>query len=313
MTQKTLHEWSKESLFAKAQVFAEAMAEDDDTDWKFGLWSTFTLEMLLRSAIASVSPVLIAEKEDWANLLYGLGLQPKKARFVPRSAMVTELLSRAEDLVPDFSREHANFCASHFARRNGEIHTGESPFENVGSSVWLPMFYSVCEILLKKIGESLKSLFGLETAKRAREDIDALRDETAKVVKGSMNAHKTIWNEKTEEERETAMAQAKTASLRHYGHRVKCPSCGSTALVQGKEAGEPKRTVDDDGIVERQVMKPEAFSCVACGLKIAGFSKLLAAGLGNTFISSSTYDAIECFNIDIEEKMRDMMGEDNNE
>jgi hypothetical protein len=39
-------------------------------------------------------------------------------------------------------------------------------------------------------------------------------------------------------------------------------------------------------------MKPEAFSCVACGLKIAGFSKLLAAGLGNTYILTSHYDAV---------------------
>lgn len=313
MTQKTNHEWSKEALFAKAQVFAESMAENDDTDWKLGLWSTFTLEMLIRSAIAAVSPVLLADKEDWANLLFALGNQPKKAKFVPKSAVITELLSRAEDLVSDFTREHANFCTSHFARRNSELHTGAFAFENAGAATWLPMFYAVCEILLKSIGESLDALFGPETAKRAREDIDALKDETAKSVKGAINAHKTVWEQKTEEERATATAQAATASLRHYGHRVTCPSCGATALIQGKAAGEPKRSVDDDGIYERQVMKPETFSCVACGLKIAGFSKLLAAGLGNTFISTSLYDAVEFFNIDIAERYRDMMGDDNNE
>lgn len=121
MTQKTNHEWSKEALFAKAQVFAESMAENDDTDWKFGLWSTFTLEMLIRSGVAAVSPILIADKEDWANFLFALGVQPKRAKFVPKSAVVTELLTRAEDLVPDFTREHVNFCASHFARRNNEL------------------------------------------------------------------------------------------------------------------------------------------------------------------------------------------------
>jgi hypothetical protein len=94
---------------------------------------------------------------------------------------------------------------------------------------------------------------------------------------------------------------------------VTCPACGSTALLQGKAAGEAKRTVEDDGIYERQVMKPEAFSCVACGLKIAGFSKLLAADLGNTYISTSHYDAAEFFEIDIEEQMRSMMEDDNNE
>lgn len=313
MTQKTNHEWSKDALFAKAQIFAESMADNNDSDWKFGLWSAFTLEMLVRSSVAAVSPSLIAENQDWANILYGLGGQPKRAKFVPKSAAVTELVSRAEELIPDFTREHANFCASHFARRNSEVHTGSFPFENVGSSTWLPTFYAVCEILLNSFGESLESLFGSDTAAQAREDIDALRDETAKSVKGTVNAHKTVWEQKSDEERTIATAQAQATSLRHYGHRVVCPSCGSTALLQGKAAGEAKRTVDDDGIYERQVMKPEAFSCIACGLKIMGFSKLLGAGLGNTYISTSHYDAVEFFDIDIEERARNMAEDDNNE
>lgn len=313
MTQKTNHEWSKEALFAKAQIFAESMAENDDSDWKLGLWSAFTLEMLVRCSVAAVSPTLIAENQDWANILYGLGVQPKRPKFVPKSAAVTELVSRAEELVIDFTREHASFCVSHFARRNSEVHTGNFPFVNVGSSKWLPSFYAACEILLNSIGESLESLFGRDTAAQAREDIDALRDETAKSVNGTIKAHKTVWEQKTDEERATATAQAQTASLRHYGHRVTCPACGSIALVQGKAAGEAKRTVDEDGIYERQVTKPEAFSCVACGLKITGFSKLLATGLGNTYVSTSHYDAVEFFEIDIEARARSLMEDDNNE
>jgi hypothetical protein len=139
MTQKTSHEWSKEALFAKAQLFVESMAENADSEWKFGLWSAFALEVLVKGAISAVSPVLIADKDDWANLLYAIGAQPMKPKFVPKSAQITELLSRAEGLVPDFSREHANFCASHFARRNTEVHSGGFSFANVGSAMWLPM------------------------------------------------------------------------------------------------------------------------------------------------------------------------------
>lgn len=67
------------------------------------------------------------------------------------------------------------------------------------------------------------------------------------------------------------------------------------------------------GIVERQVMQPESFSCVACGLKIAGYSKLLASGLGDTYISTSHYDALEYFEVDLDEHIRSMMEDDNNE
>jgi hypothetical protein len=313
MTQKSAHEWSQEALFAKAQLYAEAMVENAGTDWQFGLWSALTLEMLLRSAVAKISPALVADHQDWANVLYGLGVQPKRPKFLPKSAAASDLVLRAEEIVPDFTREYANFCINHFARRNSELHTGNMSFSNLGSSAWLPMYYSVSAVLLAAQGETLESLFGTTVAQQALEDMAALRDDTAKAVKGTINAHKTVWEGKTNEERETAVAQALTASLRHYGHRTTCPACNSSALLQGKAAGIPRRTVEDDGICERQVMKPEAFACIACGLRISGYSKLLAAGLGDTFISTSHYSAVEYFEIDIDERLRNLMDEDNNE
>jgi len=72
MTQKTHHEWSKEALFAKAQLYSESMAENADTEWKFGLWSAFTLEMLVRGSVAANSPALVGDTQDWSNILYGL-------------------------------------------------------------------------------------------------------------------------------------------------------------------------------------------------------------------------------------------------
>lgn len=43
-------------------------------------------------------------------------------------------------------------------------------------------------------------------------------------------------------------------------------------------------------IEERQTILPTAFECIACGLKILGYSKLYACGLGNTYTSMSRYD-----------------------
>ncbi|CAB1064994.1 hypothetical protein D1BOALGB6SA_9791 [Olavius sp. associated proteobacterium Delta 1] len=244
--EKTSHEWSRESLFAKAQLYAEAMLDHQDTNWQFGLWSAFVLEMLIRAAIADTSPALLADSKDWNDILYALGKPSKKAKFVAKSASITDLIQRIEDLSDGFTREHSNFCASHVARRNSEIHSGSMPFENMGTSSWLPMFYTVCEILTSEIGESLESLFGDETAERAKEEIAALKDDTAKSVRGTISAHRAVWSEKTDDEREQARKQAATVALRHYGHRVTCPACESTALLQGKAAGEARREVDDE-------------------------------------------------------------------
>lgn len=60
-------------------------------------------------------------------------------------------------------------------------------------------------------------------------------------------------------------------------------------------------------------MQPEAFHCIACGLKISGYSKLLAAGLSDAYISTSRYDAMEYFDIDLDAHVRSMAEDDNNE
>lgn len=77
--------------------------------------------------------------------------------------------------------------------------------------------------------------------------------------------------------------------------------------------GVAKTSADEDGIVERQAMKPEDFYCAACGLKITGYSKLLACGLGESYISTSHYGAVEYFGIDADKLARSMWEDDNNE
>lgn len=311
--EKTNHEWSKDSLFAKAQLYAEVMFENQANNWQFGLWSAFVIEMLVRATIANVSPVLIADSKDWNNLLHALDKPSKKQKFVAKSAPISELIQRVEDLADGFTREHSNFCASHLARRNSEVHSGNMPFENIGTSLWLPSFFTVCQVLASEIGESLESLFGSDIAEQAKEEVEAYKDDKSNAVKDTIAAHKTVWGDKTLEEQEQARKQAATVSLRHYGHRVNCPACGCTALLQGKAAGEVKKEVSDDGIIERQVMRPETFQCVACGLKISGYSKLIASGLGDTYTATSHYDAFEYFEVDLDEHLRGMIDDDNNE
>jgi len=310
---RTVHEWSKEALFSKAQRYAETMLEKDHSDWEFGFWSALTLEMLVRASISNISPTLVADGKDWNNILYAVGTDPNQQKFSPKSADISDLLKRAENLFSSFTREMLNFSIAHINKRNSELHSGALPFEGIGSSSWLPIYYSVCKVLVAEIGESLESLLGKQIAEEAELHIVALEDESAKSVKGTINAHKTIWGEKPDDEKTKLSKQAEILSTRHHGHRVNCPACNSVALVQGSSTGAPKTTVDEDGIIEKQTILPSSFGCVACGLKISGYSKLVACGLGNTYVSTNLYDAVEYFEIDLEEQMRDMMYEDNNE
>jgi hypothetical protein len=310
---RTAHEWSKEAFFSKAQRYVETMMEKDHSDWEFGFWSALTLEILVRASISNISPALVADGKDWNNVLYAVGTDPNQQKFTPKSADISDLMKRAENIFPDFTREMLNFSIAHINKRNSELHSGALPFDGVGSSSWLPMFYSVCKVLVTSIDETLETLLGKEVAEEAELHIVALLDESAKSVNGTINAHKTIWDNQSNEEKIKLTKQAELLSTRHHGHRVECPACKSVALIQGRSIGAPKTTVDEDGITEKQSMLPASFCCTACGLKVSGYSKLVACGLGNTYVSTNHYDAVEYFEIDVEEEMRNIMYEDNNE
>lgn len=312
MTNKTPHDWSKDSLLTKAQRYATLMLEHPRDDWQFGFWSVLCLEMIVRASVSNVSPALIADAKDWNNILFALGKESGGSKISPKSIDISEVLNRAESMFPTFNREMVNACTLHFQRRNGELHSGALPFDGLNTSAWLPQYYVSCAALLETIGVPMTQIFGPEEAATATTLIQALKDDAAKAVKGTINAHKTIWEEKDLAERNKLAKQAETLSIRADGHRVPCPACQSVGLVQGTPAGPEAAKLEDGMIVVRQPMLPSHFDCKACGLKIVGYSKLSACGLGGTFTSTFINDPTEYF----EEEFRDSwprMEEDNNE
>jgi hypothetical protein len=74
----TQHPWSVDALFNKAVLYVGEMERLTADDWRFGLWSSLSLELLARAALANVSPTLLANGKDWRNINYALGNPPTK-------------------------------------------------------------------------------------------------------------------------------------------------------------------------------------------------------------------------------------------
>ncbi len=133
---KAAHIWSKDALFAKAQRYAEEMLGHHRDDWRFAFWSSLTLELLARAALANMSPTLLAESKDrsnakdWNNLYFALGHSPKAKKFVPHSIGLAEVFSRLGQILPEFDARLVGFGTLHLQRRNEELHSGSTPFEN---------------------------------------------------------------------------------------------------------------------------------------------------------------------------------------
>ena len=290
--QKEPNEWSGDLLLNKAQSYAEEMLSFPHDDWRFTLWSTLSLELLARASLSNFSPTLVADttKSNWNNLLYALDIQPKATNFIPRAIDISEVFRRLQDLIPDFTPELEAFCKSHMSKRNEELHSGTNPFMDVSVGSWLPTYYEACTVLLSSMNQGLELFLGKSESDVAKAMIAAARDESAKSIRGTVGAHKTVWDNNSAEEKESLALQSSAWANRQSGHRVSCPACSCEATLSGSPIAPPLKTITEDEITEKQEYLPSRFECVACGLRISGLSQLSAIGLGDTYNATFTYD-----------------------
>ena len=287
--------WAKDSLLNKAQRYSQNMGSHSKDSWEYAFWSSLVLEFLARSALANISPTLLADSKDWNNLYSALGFSPKAKKFTPRSISISMVFSRLKDVLQDFNSDHETFGVLHLERRNEELHSGNTPFDSIKNSAWLPKFYEVCKALLESLGEDLGFLFGSQEATLALKLIDAANDKSAKAIRKSISAHNTIWEGKPPAEKDEQINLAKGWATKQYGHRVQCPSCDQVALVFGEASAAPLVSIENGEITEKQEYVPNRFECVACGLKISGLSHLSACQLGDTYTATCCYDAADYY------------------
>lgn len=289
--------WDPEALYLKAERYVQQMSELDSDTWDYALWSSLSLELLGRAALANISPALLAETDNrnWSSLYNSLGFSPNEEKFAPKSIAISEVFKRLTAILPEFTKEHESFGTLHTGRRNTELHSGELAFDGVKGSVWQPRFYQTCEVLLASMGMTLQDFVGIDEAEVAQKMIAAAADDSAKAVKGEVVAHRKVWLAKPEEERSSLTSQAKVWAARYAGHRIECPACRSQALVVGEPVAAPSQKLNDGEITETQEYLPNQFECIACGLKIAGLSRLTVVGLGDRYKKTLVYDAAEYY------------------
>jgi hypothetical protein len=232
--------WHPEALYLKAQRYAQHMANFDSDGWEYALWGSLSLELLARAALANISPALLADTDkSWSSLYHSLGFTPTEKKFVPKSIGTADVFKRLTAIITSFTTEHENFSILHTGRRNSELHSGELAFDGVKGSEWQPRFYETCKILLTSMGMSLEHFVGREEADVAQKLIQAAADDSAKAVRGDVEAHKKVWLSKDPDDQATLGASAAVWATRQAGHRVDCPACSSQALVIGEPVSAP--------------------------------------------------------------------------
>lgn len=290
--------WDPDPLWAKARLFFERASSCSPEDPQFGLWCSMGLEILARAAVASVSPMLLAEPDpEQKYLLYALKRGSEKN---PKSIAIAKVLNLCDKLFPEFTPEIHTSVSALVSRRNDELHSGNSAFGEYPPSQWLTQFYRACDVLSRMMGESIDTLLTLDDAAEAKRILAESSEGMKAKVDKLVGTHKGQFGGKSEEEQKSSAAASKVEAdkLSHEKyHRVTCPACNSIALVQGETFG--KETVAGVGgeIQVRQSVSPRSFTCSACGLKLQGYAELDAAGLGGSYTRTTHYSPEEYYGL----------------
>lgn len=291
--------WERDPLWAKARLFFERAFDEPRDEPTFGLWCSLGLEMLARSALASISPTLLAKDDhNHKYLLYALNRTSERE---PQSIRATQLFNLCRTLFPDFTENDVKAARALINRRNEELHSGAAAFEEYPSSQWLAGFYRACNLLSTAMGESLTSLFGEKEAKFAEKILAENRENVKRNVLSAIATGKKAFEAKKPAEQEAMKAESnelglKLSTQRH--HRVICPACGCTATVKGRPFGKEHVTHErNNDIIISQAVLPTDFSCSVCELKFTTYAELETAGLGDPHTRKTTYSAEEYYGL----------------
>lgn len=291
--------WERDPLFSKAKLYFEKAFEEDKEGSFFGLFCALGLELLARSAIASVSPTLLAEPDkEQKNLLYALNIGSTKPQ--PKSITVHQVLNLCQFLITEFTEADNILAKAIVSRRNEEIHSGTAAFDEYHTQQWIAGFYKCCKLLTEFQGESLNSLFGVEIQTEAELILEEIEDVVIGKTKELIVAHKRVFENKEGELKNKIKEEATKKGLelasRGY-HRVTCPACGCIATVFGEPFGNHRIEHADDEIIVRQSILPTKFNCTACELKLTGYGSLKAVNLANHYTRTHWYTPEEYYNL----------------
>jgi hypothetical protein len=297
-------DWSPETLYSKAKVFAARAHDEPIESGLFGFWMSLTLEMLARAALAHVHPALLADPREPDNIQYVFGIVPKG---VPKSVQSKTVFARCSVFVPGFTDKMSGHCLVMADRRNSELHSGAAAFEGIDNSKWLPATFEVFEVLLNHMKRDLADLLG-DHAGFAMRVLNDRRDSIKREVQEKLAAARKYFAELTPESRAdlaekvgTAIAGwAKGNSLRRT---CQCPACDMVAGMSGETVGRsPARIDEGGGSITREVrVLPNALRCPSCKLELNGYQEMNEAGRGAIYTTEEQEDPIEFFGIVPEE------------
>ena len=129
-----------DGLWNKAVLYINRATEPGDarTQEERMLWASLSLELLAKSALAKINPLLIADPmDDGKSFLLAAGVGADLSSF--KTIPVKTAFSRSARSFPPFSMHGAMTLAGN---RNEELHSASIPFALAHESSWWERFWA---------------------------------------------------------------------------------------------------------------------------------------------------------------------------
>lgn len=296
-------DWTRESLFAKAKLYAHKAHEEERNSCWFFLALSLSLEFLAKAALAHVSSVLLlADTKRIENVCYALG-KGKSPQGPPQMVGSRLALQRCAHAIEGFSEEENRLGEGILDQRNLELHTAISAFESIKSNEWLTNFYRVARPLLHSQGLEFKDLVGPDEALIATHLVDAAEEQLKQRVTGLIEKARRTLDALSEREKQEALnaeptlrSILPTTRASNIGFKlVTCPVCSASGVLMGKKLSRSVTKIERDYVSVTYHLSPNEFVCKVCGLKLSTHAEVIAAGFDAYFTIPTRAKPVDFF------------------
>ena len=277
--------WSEEEYWSKGQLYIRRAQSAEADDGLYPFWMSLAMEFIARAALSKVSPVLNADPKQVENIYAALGLGDVGT---PKTVPLHSVFARCVSVVDGFEERHKKFCDFLGVQRNEELHAGGLPFEDLKLQDWLQSYYEVLDILCQHMEHELDELLGSDEAEAACELLKSSAEGLQSSVKQSIAAHRKVFEDRSEEERQQLRSEALIRSLTanvssDLSATTDCPACSSSGLVTGRSIRKSRPYYNGENLLEEVTCLSETYSCHACGLRLPSASDLRWSGIEPQF------------------------------
>jgi hypothetical protein len=323
--------WSADNLRAKAALYFERAFDHDHDDEQFAFWCHLALEQLSRSALAQVSPALLAAPQKQSAVLYGLGLRNADPLQLD-SASSFQVYQLCAQFVKGFGTAEKKTCEEARQRRNAELHSAAAAMSDLPRG-WLGRFFAVCRVLATHLGIDLDDLLEQSAAELVKRLIIEDAADVRQAVREAIEAARARAANLSAAERGRREGEAEAELHPRFDplgpspfaaqgtphprvlREVACPACTTRIGLRGDIVTRNAVRLNSDGeLLQTLIAVPVLLSCKVCELRLETLAELTVAGFGDPVTLTEYPDPVETFDIDLsnyQDEFMQMLADDN--